>query len=202
MKQSVFPTFTALFVRDFLLTYLPQMNGNILNIGSGSRTHRDLLVSEAFFVAVDIKAYSDTDIQASVYQLPFPDETFSAVIATELLEHLKEPRQAISEIHRVLKPGGVLLLTVPFLFRVHGDPEDYYRYTKQGLEAMVEDCFQGEVLTCGNRLTVMMDLLSTSNTKWHIGKALRVFNRPLFCLVKRIRNSCMPSSIQARLAKL
>lgn len=54
-----------------------------------------------------------TLVQANIYQLPFPDDYFSGVIASEILEHLDNDAGALRELHRVLKPGGVLAITVP-----------------------------------------------------------------------------------------
>ncbi len=70
-----------------------------------------------------------TDVACDAKSLPFPDGSFDAVICSELLEHVPAPAPVIAECRRVLKPGGTLLVTVPFLFRIHGDPEDYGRYT-------------------------------------------------------------------------
>jgi ubiquinone/menaquinone biosynthesis C-methylase UbiE len=67
--------------------------------------------------------------------LPFPEATFDGVILTEVLEHCVDPRAAIAEVFRVLKPGGLLLVTSPFLWPQHaveGQYEDYWRFTDQG----------------------------------------------------------------------
>lgn len=69
------------------------------------------------------------DVQSDAAQLPFPEGAFDAVICSELLEHVPDPPAVLAEAWRVLRPGGVLLICVPFLFQIHGDPEDYGRYT-------------------------------------------------------------------------
>ena len=105
-----------------------------------------------------VEDYEDTDVHGTVYGLPFPEQSFDLVIATELIEHLRCPDLALREIWRVLKPDGRLMLSVPFLFRVHGDPEDYFRYTKDGLFAMVDRLFDGEIIPYGGKITVVMDI--------------------------------------------
>lgn len=68
-------------------------------------------------------------VQADGAALPFGDGSFDAVISAELLEHVPSPERVLREVHRVLRPGGRLLITVPLLYRVHGDPQDFGRYT-------------------------------------------------------------------------
>jgi SAM-dependent methyltransferase len=69
------------------------------------------------------------DVQADAFYLPFTDQSFQAVICAELLEHVQNPVEILREVFRVLCPDGSLLITVPFLYRVHGDPYDFGRYT-------------------------------------------------------------------------
>src|SRR3546814_8619033 len=78
---------------------------------------------------LNISAEKRPDVAADGALLPFPDQSFEAVICSEVLEHVPDPRLVLDEIARVLKPGGCLLLTVPFLFRIHADPHDFGRYT-------------------------------------------------------------------------
>lgn len=69
------------------------------------------------------------NVQADAAYIPFADASFDAVICSELLEHVFQPIQVVEEAYRVLRPDGVLLLCVPFLYRIHADPYDYGRYT-------------------------------------------------------------------------
>lgn len=75
------------------------------------------------------------DVQADAAQLPLAGNGFEGVICAELLEHVPDPRPVLAEALRVLKPSGRLLITAPFLFRVHGDPYDFGRYTQQFWQA-------------------------------------------------------------------
>lgn len=69
------------------------------------------------------------DVQADAAMLPFASATFDAVICAELLEHVADPVSVLTQVWQVLKPGGRLLISVPFLYRIHGDPYDFGRYT-------------------------------------------------------------------------
>jgi SAM-dependent methyltransferase len=70
--------------------------------------------------------------------IPFPDAEFDYVLCTEVMEHDPEPKDFLKEIQRVLKPGGILIMTVPFMVPLHEDPYDFYRYTKYGLKHLIE----------------------------------------------------------------
>jgi SAM-dependent methyltransferase len=70
--------------------------------------------------------------------LEFGDETYDTIILSDVLEHIQEPKNLMSEISRILDNGGVLLLNVPFLYPIHEEPFDYYRYTRFSLERMCE----------------------------------------------------------------
>jgi ubiquinone/menaquinone biosynthesis C-methylase UbiE len=66
-------------------------------------------------------------------------ESFNFVVCTEVIEHTLQPFHAIDEIHRILKTGGLLFLTVPYNFRIHGPLPDCWRFTEHGLRALLKD---------------------------------------------------------------
>lgn len=74
------------------------------------------------------------DTRGDLLALPFQDAAFDGIVLTEVLEHCVNPQAAVAEIYRVLKPGGLLLVTSPFLWPDHrtADYEDYWRFTEQG----------------------------------------------------------------------
>ena len=78
----------------------------------------------------------DPDQVADAHALPFPDNSYEIVICREVLEHVKDPAQVLSELHRVLTPGGTLLLSTRFLFPIHEAPDDRWRFTRYVLEEL------------------------------------------------------------------
>lgn len=100
------------------------------------------------------------DVQGDGAALPFADGVFDAVICAELLEHVYDPRAVVREMQRVLKPGGRLLITVPFLVQIHGDPDDYGRYTDSFWRRLLSDSgFDGvDVQSQGQFWAVVLDL--------------------------------------------
>ncbi len=83
-------------------------------------------------------ARASIDVFAKGVELPFADSAFDAVLCTEVMEHIPEPNRLLSEIRRVLEPGGVAVLTTPFMVPEHEAPYDYYRYTRYGLRFLAE----------------------------------------------------------------
>lgn len=68
-----------------------------------------------------------------------PAASFDVVVCTEVLEHTLQPFDAVNEIKRILKPGGVALVSVPYNFRIHGPLPDCWRFTEHGLRALFKD---------------------------------------------------------------
>ncbi len=108
--------------------------GLVLDCGSGMR--RTYFSNVVNFEIVD---YDTTDVLGVGEELPFRDECFDAVISTAVLEHVKDPFRCAEEIVRVLKPGGELICTVPFLQPVHAYPNHFYNMTAQGLQNLFAD---------------------------------------------------------------
>ena len=114
---------------------------DLLDIGSG-----DLRYSKYFVVPNWNAIYSDyekraqgVDVLLDAHCLPFGDNSFDIITMTEVLEHLHHPGRALSEITRVLRPGGRLLITFPFMWGLHELPNDYFRFTEFGFSALCKD---------------------------------------------------------------
>jgi SAM-dependent methyltransferase len=90
-------------------------------------------------VGLDLRPGAGVAIVGDARALPVRDAAFDLVLCTEMLEHVPEPQRAIDEMHRVLKPGGLLVLTTRFLFPIHDAPHDYFRFTKYGLRHLLRE---------------------------------------------------------------
>lgn len=108
-----------------------------LNVGAGKMNFKEFFPNQKT-LDVEVREGTDIDIVADAHDLSMiPDASYELVLLNEVLEHLHTPQKAIDEIHRVLKPGGLLLLTTRFIFPLHSSPIDYYRYTKYGLQHLM-----------------------------------------------------------------
>lgn len=81
--------------------------------------------------------YQKLDVIGDLIFQPFSDNSFDAVLCTQVLEHVKEPKKVIQNIYRILKPGGKLFLSVPQSWHQHQKPNDFYRYTSFGLDYLM-----------------------------------------------------------------
>ena len=126
---------------------LPQ-GSVILDLGGNKINKRGFFDVEGYDFKVIYGNFSTEkrpDVQMDAGLISFKDSVFDAVICAELLEHIYTPPQVLKEVLRILKPGGVLLATTPFLFPIHSDPYDYGRYTDQYYSRMLNDLgFQNE----------------------------------------------------------
>lgn len=114
-------------------------DGILLDCGSGRRN--------TYFSNVinyEIVNYDTTDVIGVGEYLPFEDATFDAVISVAVLEHVRDPFRCAREISRVLKPGGELFCSVPFLQPLHGYPHHYFNATPQGIRRLFEDALDVE----------------------------------------------------------
>ncbi|HLD32525.1 MAG TPA: class I SAM-dependent methyltransferase [Candidatus Peribacteraceae bacterium] len=110
-----------------------------LDIGCGNDQYGELFPNRT---TLDIEARPGVkvDIIADAHDLSqIKNDTFGVVLCTEVLEHLHTPSQAIAEFNRILKPGGLLLLSTRFIFPIHDAPGDYYRFTKYGLQYLLRE---------------------------------------------------------------
>lgn len=114
-----------------------------LDAGAGEGRHRKHFIRGKYF-ALDAGTgdpawdYSGLDIQGDLEKLPLRNESVDCVLCMVVLEHTRNPYQALEEFGRVLKKGGVLRMVVPFLWEEHQVPHDYFRFTRYGVELLFE----------------------------------------------------------------
>lgn len=125
---------------DALERSLGALEGRVLDVGCGLQPYRAMLsprVTE--YVGLDLEGpLSKPTVVGTAQALPFPDARFDAVVSTQVLEHLEDPRGALGEAARVLAPGGTLVLTVPGVWPLHEAPRDFWRFTEPGVRSLCE----------------------------------------------------------------
>lgn len=123
---------------------LGEVSGRLLDVGAADRWVERLVPAEVQYVALDYPATGKVlygarpHVFADAASLPFMDHCFDAVTCLEVLEHVAEPEIVMGEISRVLKPGGRVWISTPFLYPLHDAPFDFRRYTEFGLRRSAE----------------------------------------------------------------
>lgn len=117
------------------------IDGSILDVGGSNKSgYHELIQGEHSITTgnIDIKYGADIEFDAQKVW-PFEDAIFDGVLFVNVLEHLYDYKKAFSESNRVLKSSGIVAGVVPFMFNVHGSPNDYFRYTKSALINLFTD---------------------------------------------------------------
>jgi len=142
----------------------------------------------ARLVCVDIAGGPGVDLVADAHDMPMvADGTVDCVVTISTLEHVRYPGKVIDEIFRILKPGGILYVNVPFVFPFHADPDDFYRFSMKGLEILCEKFERldggfnrGPASTMHHLLVHFLAMLFCFNSRAVYGLGVDVFKWLLF----------------------
>ena len=107
----------------------------LINLGSGPLG----LPDRPDMINVDISAFACVDVCADAVDLPFPDDCVDCLVNLAMLEHVPHPEAVISEMRRILKPGGEFFCYLPFCQPLHAAPYDFTRWTQDGVKGMFAD---------------------------------------------------------------
>jgi SAM-dependent methyltransferase len=160
--RRVFDLQAASIWRD-LASELPAIRGVVLDVGSGAQPYRPLLSPEASYIAIDVADAGSNfgyEVADTIYfegeTWPVDSNSVDVILSTETLEHVRDPSTFLNEAQRCLRPGGRLLLTVPFAARWHFIPHDYWRFTPSALKYLLERASFTDVRVYarGNAVTV------------------------------------------------
>lgn len=125
------------------------LRGRVLDVGCGAQPYRHLLDATTAYVGLEIDTTVNrvrglADHYYDGLHMPYDDGEFDGVLCNQVLEHVFDAEIFVAEMARVLRPGGCLLLTVPFVWPEHEQPYDARRYTSFGLLALLEPYFRVE----------------------------------------------------------
>ena len=108
----------------------------VLDIGCGERPYAHLF-GECSYVGLDFTAlHASPSVRGDGCRLPFADASFDLVYSSQVIEHVPTPWLFMQEISRVLRPGGIVVLTAPAWWPLHEEPYDFFRFTRYGLESL------------------------------------------------------------------
>jgi SAM-dependent methyltransferase len=118
----------------------PAAAARALDLGSDRSPYRSLLEGKGFEVrTLDITRESGADYEGTAEGTNLPNASFDLVLCTQVLEHCASPWRAVHEIHRILRPGGHLILSVPHVWFYHPHPSDHWRFTQEGVVRLCEE---------------------------------------------------------------
>lgn len=149
------PSFIWFFVNPFyfirmdlykkILSLSKNIQGNIIDVGCGSKPYRELFRHCTSYVWADVSQSGhnhtgeDIDCYYDGKKIPFENNHFDGAICFEVLEHTLDPKDFLKEIHRVVKKGGHVLLSTPLMMDEHEKPYDYQRFTSFWLQKIFTD---------------------------------------------------------------
>ena len=123
-----------------------KLKGDILDFGCGSKPYKSFFTKATKYIGIDKKNTGhnhdmdkrDVDIFWDGNKLPLTENSFNSIFSSDVFEHLFEPEKVLREFYRILKPNGMILLTVPFFWEEHEIPFDYARYSSYGITNLLE----------------------------------------------------------------
>lgn len=114
-------------------------HSDVLDVGAGRADFKDIF-SNHEYLAADIYPYPEIDLAVDLIKVvPFLPESFDLVVLANVIEHVYEYRRLVNRCAGLLKPGGSLLITVPFLLKLHQEPVDFHRYTRYALAELAAE---------------------------------------------------------------
>jgi len=121
-------------VETAIRRFAHELHGRIIDVGCGSQPYRAHFGHATTYTGCDVTAKrSPVDFVCPADRIPVEDETFDSVLCTEVLEHVPDPLSVMREFHRILVPGGRVLITVPMFWPAHEQPWDFRRFPGHGL---------------------------------------------------------------------
>lgn len=174
--------------RDVVVHTAKYIFGETLDLGAGSAKYRNIIKPHTKkYVAYDMFDGPNIDVVGSVLDVSLPDKSFDTIISTQVLEHVEKPWIMVKEIGRVIRPGGICILSAPFIIPYHADPNDFFRYTKNGLISLFEN--EGfEVIECesyGKTFSVLSEFFHFSFSNPYNSKQSR-YMKKIASIVERI----------------
>jgi SAM-dependent methyltransferase len=152
-SQAVFTSYRRLWLDYFLNYFSPEIRGTVVDFGGKRHNKRGTFKppenqAEAWWY-INLELTTKPDIYADVTATPLQNESADVIVCTEVLEHIHRPQACVNEIWHILKPGGLAVVSVPFIYPVHADPNDFQRFTADGLCHLFNKFSKIEIFSMG-----------------------------------------------------
>jgi SAM-dependent methyltransferase len=151
--QKTYVSYRRLWLDYYLEQFSPEMRGTVFDLGGKRENKRGSFrppeAQAAQWWYLNLGLSTRPNILGDVTQLPLEAASADVILCTEVLEHLRHPAACVAEIERLLKPGGTALVSIPFIFPIHADPDDFQRFTADGLRQLFGAFASLEILPMG-----------------------------------------------------
>lgn len=212
LTEQFHPDWAGVFVNPYFFSrkqlnrditkYSHYLHGVCMDFGCGTQPYRRLLhVDKYIGVEIETDDKREGIIYYDGHKLPFADEKIDSIISSEVFEHIVNIEEVLAELYRVLRVGGVMLVTVPFAYPKHCWPFDYKRYTTQGIKnLMVNAGF--ECIECNATSGYWECIMQLKNVYWEetikTRTAIGFSIKKIFILLNNLNgilaNKVMPAS--------
>ncbi len=175
-----------------IVRHSDELHGTMLDFGCGTAPYRHLFKIDRYLgLEIDAPGYplkhAHSTLLYSGDRIPLEDESVDSILMTEVLEHVFNPAQVLSEFRRVLRPGGVVLVTCPFAWPLHEEPYDYARYTPFALQHLFQSGgFEVKAIEkTGNWILALVQLLLVFSVQKLLPQSDRLnrLGKILFCSI-------------------
>lgn len=160
--------------------------GNILDVGSKDARYKKH-IQHFTYTTLDNDPKHKTDIIADITTYK-TKQKYDTILCTQVLEHIPNPQKAIQQMHKLLKKGGTLILTTPFIFPIHSN-SDYYRFSPQALQELLKKFKTTTITPVGNFISASWTIFN-----FHNQLGFKLLNYPIAILSKIFNNKHCPET--------
>lgn len=188
-----FQWLSTLYLHRRLSRLLPDYGGHILDVGCGDKPYLTWFGEVSEYVGLDVVRGPEVDVVITQGEpWPLPDMHYDVLLSTQVIEHADNLEFTLAQMSRVLKMGGTIILSFPFLYNVHGVPDDYRRFTHFGAEKLLSGYeiihleTQGGI---GSTLVILfLNWIDTALSSTGVTKLLKGIFIPIFIPVSLVLN--------------
>ncbi|MEK7185730.1 MAG: class I SAM-dependent methyltransferase, partial [Patescibacteria group bacterium] len=126
-------------LREQIRKHSKYIQGKVLDIGAGNFSRYKDLFNFTEYIKMETTPGEGIDVVGRIETIPFESNSFDSIVCTQVLGDIYELPKAFGELHRVLRPGGTVLITESLFDPLHDEPNDFWRFTSHSLRRLAED---------------------------------------------------------------